>query len=92
VPVEGSEFDIECDIVVPALSQTTDLEGLKEKGVDFSRRGMVVADEDTLETTLEGVFAGGDAVTGPGLAIEAIAQGKQAAISIDKYLRSKKGE
>jgi NADPH-dependent glutamate synthase beta subunit-like oxidoreductase len=92
VPIEGSEFEIECDIVVPALSQTTDLEGLEEKGVDFNRRGYVVADEDTLETTLEGVFAGGDAVTGPGLAIEAIAHGKQAAIEIDRYLRSKQGE
>jgi NADPH-dependent glutamate synthase beta subunit-like oxidoreductase len=92
IPVEGSEFDIECDIVVPALSQTTDLEGLEEKGMDYTRRGYFAADEDTLETTLEGVFAGGDAVTGPGLAIEAIAQGKQAAIEIDRYLRSKKGE
>jgi len=92
VPVEGSEFDIECDIVVPALSQTTDLEGLEGKGVDYSRRGTVIADEDTLQTTMEGVFAGGDAVTGPGLAIEAIAHGKQAAIEIDRYLRSKKGE
>jgi NADPH-dependent glutamate synthase beta subunit-like oxidoreductase len=92
VPVKGSEFDIECDIVVPALSQTTDLEGLKDKGVNFSRKGTVVADEDTLETTLEGVFAGGDAVTGPGLAIEAIAHGKQAAVSIDRYLRSRNSE
>ncbi len=86
VPIEGSEFDMDCDIVVPALSQTTDLEGLEEKGVDFTRRGMIAADEDTLATSLEGVFAGGDAVTGPGLAIEAIAQGKQAAVEIDRYL------
>jgi len=57
------------------------------KGLKRTRRGTVQADPITLETGLKGVFAGGDLVTGPGTMIDSMAQGRKAAISIDRYLR-----
>jgi heterodisulfide reductase subunit A-like polyferredoxin len=57
------------------------------KGLKRTRRGTVHADPVTLETGLKGVFAGGDLVTGPGTMIDSMAQGRKAAISIDRYLR-----
>jgi len=57
------------------------------KGLKRTRRGTVQADPITLETALKGVFAGGDLVTGPGTMIDSMAQGRKAAISIDRYLR-----
>jgi NADPH-dependent glutamate synthase beta subunit-like oxidoreductase len=88
IPIKGSEFDIELDMVIPAIGQATDLSFLNgDSGIKTTRRGTLVADGNTLATTRPGVFAGGDAVTGPSIAIEAIAAGKRAAVSIDKYLR-----
>ncbi|KPK68921.1 hypothetical protein AMJ82_07030, partial [candidate division TA06 bacterium SM23_40] len=88
IPIEGSEFRMEIDMVVPAISQSPDLEGVGE-GVDLeiTRWGSIAADPVTLATSVSGVFAGGDAVTGPRTYIEAMAQGRKAAISIDRYLR-----
>jgi heterodisulfide reductase subunit A-like polyferredoxin len=57
------------------------------KGLRRTHRGTVQADPVTLETGLKGVFAGGDSVTGPGTMIDSMAQGRKAAISIDRYLR-----
>ena len=88
VPIEGSEFRLEVDTVIPAIGQAPDLSFLGADGqVKTSRRSTVEADSLTLETTMPGVFASGDVVLGPATVIEAIATGKQAAISIDRYLR-----
>jgi len=86
VPVEGSEFTVPVDTVIIAIGETSDTSFLpKEVGV--TRRNRIIVDPMTLETRMPGVFAGGDAITGPVSVIEAIAAGKKAAVSIDRYLR-----
>jgi NADH-quinone oxidoreductase subunit F len=88
VPVEGSEFVIECDVVVPAISQEPDLSFLPEDhAFEISRWNSFVVNERSLETSVPGFFAGGDAVSGPSTVVEAIAAGHRAAVSIDCYLR-----
>ena len=88
VPVEGSEFVIECDVVVPAISQEPDLSFLPEDhAFEISRWNSFMVNERSLETNVPGFFAGGDAVSGPSTVVEAIAAGHRAAVSIDCYLR-----
>jgi heterodisulfide reductase subunit A len=90
IPVEGSEFDIELDTLIPAIGQVPDISFLGESSeIELTKRGTIAVNPDTLETSRAGVFAGGDCQTGPKIAIEAIAAGKKAAVSIDKYLRRK---
>ncbi len=87
VPKEGSEFEIECDMMIPAIGQQVNpsfLEGTE--GVELTRWGTVYADPATYETSVPGVFAGGDMFTGPSIAVEAVGAGREAAISIEKYL------
>ena len=87
VPVAGSEFDVECDMIIPAIGQRVNssfLEGTE--GIELTRWGTVAADPVTYQTTFPGIFAGGDLFTGPSIAVEAVAAGQQAAISIEKYL------
>ncbi len=85
VPIEGSEFTIECDTVISAVSQQLRLDfGLGE--VELSRWNTLAADESTMATSQPGIFAGGDAVTGPSTVIDAIAAGHRAAESIMRYL------
>ena len=87
MPVTGSEFTLDTDFVVPAIGQRVDQAFISpEQGVEFNSWGLIEANEQTLRTTRRGVFAGGDAVTGPATLIEAMAQGQQAAESIDDYL------
>ena len=86
IPIEGSEFILEVDTVITALGQVSTLGFAKELGIEISGRGTISTDA-ALATNVEGIFAGGDVVTGPSIAIEAIAAGKKAAISIDEYLR-----
>jgi len=87
IPIEGSEFIIDADMIIPALGQSSDLSflGSHHKLNLVRGRGFEV-DPLTLETNLKGIFAGGDAVTGPDTVIEAMAAGRKAAISIDRYL------
>jgi len=87
VPVPGSEFVVEAEMVVPAIGQTPASETLARAGIKVSRWGTIEADEVTFATNMEGVFAGGDAQSGPWVAIGAVAAGKEAAISIGRYLR-----
>jgi heterodisulfide reductase subunit A len=87
VPVEGSEFTLEVDTLIPALGQAPDLAFVKELGLEASRRGTLEVNEANLGTSVDGVFAGGDVVTGPLMVIDAMAAGRKAARSIDKYLR-----
>ncbi len=94
VPVKGSEFTMPVDIVIAALGQAPEIDFVKELGISVSRRGTVEIDNKTGMTNIEGIFAGGDAVTGPAFVIDAIAAGKKAARSIHQYLtgQSLKGE
>ncbi|MDY6893581.1 MAG: NAD(P)-binding protein [Chloroflexota bacterium] len=88
VPVKGSEFKLDVDMVIPAIGQSPDLSFLgAESKVEVGRGSTIKTDGITLETGMAGVFAGGDAVLGPATVVEAIAAGKEAAISIDRYLR-----
>jgi NADPH-dependent glutamate synthase beta subunit-like oxidoreductase/NAD-dependent dihydropyrimidine dehydrogenase PreA subunit len=90
VPVEGSEYVIDAETIVPALSQGVDLSFLKEgHDLEISRWNTFEIDEETGATNVPGVFAGGDIVTGPDIAIRAVAGGKRAAEGIHEYLRSK---
>jgi NADH-quinone oxidoreductase subunit F len=89
VPITGSEFFIEADTVIAAVGQAPDLSFLPpDSALERTRWETLVVDSNTLATNISGIFAGGDFVTGPGMVIDAIAAGRRAAISIDKYLRA----
>ncbi len=85
VPIKGSEFNIDVDNVIMAIGQTVDKNKLPGN-LELSKGGTVQADPVTMQTSIKGVFAGGDIVTGPADVIHVVAQGKEAAISIDRYL------
>jgi len=87
IPLVGSEFVIEADTVIPAIGQAPDLETIGERGLARTKWGTIETKEGNLSTNIPGVFAGGDAVTGPATAIEAIAAGNLAARYIERYLR-----
>lgn len=84
VPVKGSEFNISVDNVIMAIGQAVDKSRLPGD-IEFNKGGTIQADPITLETSIKGVFAGGDVVTGPADVIHVVAQGKEAAISIDRF-------
>ena len=86
VPIEGSEFTMGVDNVIMAIGQAVDRSKLPDK-LEYTRWGTLAVDPVTLETNIDGVFAGGDVVSGPADVISVVAQGKEAAISIDRYLR-----
>ncbi len=88
VPIEGSDFTIELDTLISAIGEEPDFSFLP-KEVEVTPIRTVAVDPLTMETSLPGVFAGGDAVLGPASVIEAIVTGKVAAASIDRYLRHK---
>ncbi len=85
VPIEGEFEELEADTVVAAIGQKVTLGNIK--GIDTTKWGTIEAKEGTFETNIEGIFAGGDAVTGPGIAIEAVDQGKKAARVINSYFQ-----
>jgi formate dehydrogenase beta subunit len=88
VPVAGSEFYVDTDIVIPAIGQSVDLSFMEEKdGIETTKWGTLSVDEQTLETSREGVFSAGDCVTGPDVLVRAAGNGKRAADKIDQYLR-----
>ena len=89
IPVEGADFTVDCDCVIMALGTSPNpLIKSTTAGLDTNKHGCVVADEDGL-TSREGVFAGGDAVTGAATVILAMGAGKTAAAAIDRYIKSK---
>ncbi|MGQ9631687.1 MAG: NADPH-dependent glutamate synthase [bacterium] len=90
IPIEGSEFEFPVDTVVIAIGQGPNpllLSSIPE--LKLNRAGNIVADESG-QTSIEGVFAGGDIVTGAATVIEAMGAGKKAALGIDRYLSSKR--
>lgn len=88
VPIEGSEFNIEADSVIATIRQEADFYGLEQLRND---RGWITVDEEG-QTSLSGVFAGGDVAIELGLVAQAISSGRAAAISIDAFLRGEKPE
>jgi NADPH-dependent glutamate synthase beta subunit-like oxidoreductase len=82
---ESETTSLEADAVILAIGQASDLSLLEGTGVE-AQRGLIQADKGTQQTGVEGVFAAGEVVSGPAMVIDAISMGRQAAISIDKYL------
>ena len=80
------EKRIPADTIIVAIGQGIETHGLEQSGIRIQRGGTVLADSSTSLPELEGVFAGGDCVTGPATVIKAIAAGKAAAANIDEYL------
>ena len=91
VPVEGSEHVIDCDYVIGAIGQHVDKSFMKSiEDIKLGKSGTVDVDKTTFETSIPGVFAGGDVVNGPWSAISAIADGKNAALTIAGYMETQK--
>lgn len=86
-PIVGSEYTMNFDTVIEATGQRPDTSFLSGDGISTGRGGTIAADQRTLATGRQGVFAGGDAVSGPATVIEAIAAGQRAASSIKRFLR-----
>lgn len=87
IPIEDSKFTRKTDMVILAIGETPDLEFLPPE-IELNENGTIWVNPITMETSMQGVFAGGDAVTGPATVIEAIQAGKRAADSIENYLKS----
>ncbi len=87
--IEGSEFELDADCVIMSIGTSPNpLIKSTTKGLDTNKRGCIIADEATGKTSRQGVFAGGDAVTGAATVILAMGAGKNAATAIDKYIKS----
>jgi glutamate synthase (NADPH/NADH) small chain len=88
IPIPGSEFDMDVDVVIVAIGTSPNPIVFTEAGgLERTRWGTVVADEDTGRSTKARVWAGGDAVTGAATVISAMGAGKRAAADIDRYLK-----
>jgi NADH-quinone oxidoreductase subunit F len=85
-PVSNSEFVINADMVIAAIGQTPDLSYLNGDGVKVTKSNTIEVNKKTLATEKEGIFAAGDNVRGPATAVEAVGDGKRAAMAIDEYL------
>jgi MauM/NapG family ferredoxin protein len=90
-PIEGSEFVLEADAVIEAIGQAAELSPLPAE-VQLTRSRTIAVDAETLATNVKGIFAAGDAVTGPRNVVEAIAAGHRAAEGIHKYLSGEEVE
>ncbi|HYL79892.1 MAG TPA: FAD-dependent oxidoreductase, partial [Candidatus Acidoferrum sp.] len=94
IPIPGSEFDAACDFLLPAIGQDADPAVFRgepdQTRPAVSRRRTLEVDETSLATNLAGVFAGGDAVSGPSVVIDAVAHGRRAALAIHGFLRTGK--
>lgn len=90
VPIEGSNFELPIDCVVVAIGNSPNpLIRTTTKGIEANKRGCIIVNEETMQTTREGVYAGGDAVMGAATVILAMGEGKEAAASIHKYITEK---
>ncbi|MGD8290912.1 MAG: FAD-dependent oxidoreductase [Desulfobacterales bacterium] len=87
VPVEGSEFVIECDVVIPAIGQQIDTSWAdREPDLQLTKWDTIQVNSDTAQTSIPHVFAGGDAVSGPASVIEAVAAGHKAVEAIIRFI------
>ena len=90
VEIPGSEYEVECDTVIMSLGTSPNpLISSTTKGLDINRRGCIIAEEETGKTSRDGVYAGGDAVTGAATVILAMGAGKAAVKGIEDYFASK---
>ena len=89
IPIEGSEFVIPVAGAILAVGQSPETDCLTGSEIETDRGGRIIADEETGLTKCAGVFAGGDVVTGPSIAVEAVGAGHRAADAIEQYLRGK---
>lgn len=88
IPIKGSEFVLAVDAVVPAIGQMSELSFITaQNGISVNKWNNLDVDPLTFATSVAGVFAGGDVVSGPATVVKAVSAGKEAAISIDRYLR-----
>jgi NADH-quinone oxidoreductase subunit F len=87
VPVPGSEFDVDLDVVIAAISEDASAEGAE--GLSLTRWGSLRTNAETHLTSRKGVFGGGDVVRGPSTVIQAVSDGKEAAEMIDRYMSGK---
>ncbi|UCD82204.1 MAG: FAD-dependent oxidoreductase [Desulfobacterales bacterium] len=91
IPIEGSEFLIEANHIIPAIGQTPDFDLLGTgHGMEISKWNLLKVNAETCQTSKPGIFAGGDVITGPATVIDAVAAGKRAARYIAEYLQGKK--
>jgi len=89
---EKNTCKVEAEVIIIAIGQAPDVTFLsKDSQIERALWGSLAVDENSLTTNIQGIFAGGDFTTGPSTVIKAIASGRRAAISIDKYLQGKKG-
>ncbi len=89
VPVEGSEYVIECDMIIPAIGQSVETASiLKDTPLALTAWGTLLVDHDTMQTSEPWVFAAGDAVTGPATVVEAVAGGHKVVKAIERYLNN----
>jgi heterodisulfide reductase subunit A-like polyferredoxin len=90
IPIEGSEFVIESDYIIPAIGQVPDYDPLGgDHGLEVSRWNLLTVNTETLQTNRPGIFAGGDVITEPATVIDAVAAGKRAAKYIADYIQGK---
>lgn len=88
VPIPGSEYSVDVDTLILAISQKADLSCIGNgDGLGISKWNTIEVDPETLSTNIDGIFAGGDVVTGPNTVTDAMGHGKLAARMIDKYLK-----
>src|SRR4030043_1135282 len=93
IPMDGTEFEIDIDLLIPAVSQSPDISFLPEEiGLEISKWDRLSVNPETFETNVRGIFAGGVLVTGPRDVIRVIADGRKAALSIHTYLSGEKVE
>jgi NADH-quinone oxidoreductase subunit F len=90
VPIPESEFALPFDTLIITIGDVPDIEFIKSMEINVSDWGTLLIDHETLETNRPGVFAGGDVVNGPNTVVQAIADGKKAAVMIDRFLQQKK--
>ncbi|MBN2723592.1 MAG: FAD-dependent oxidoreductase [Deltaproteobacteria bacterium] len=88
VPVEGSEHTVFVDAVIAAIGQKVARKGIEGTELELSKWGTIEVDNNTLMTSIPGVFSGGDSVLGPDIAVRASGMGKLAAVSMNQYLNN----
>lgn len=93
VPIEGSEFVLEAETLIPAIGQRPDLSFVNpESGIETTRWNTFSVDQETFMTNVPGVFSAGDVETGPDIAIRACAGGRKAAYGMIRYIEAKRGK